>query len=269
MNYDARTPGEIGKVLDDVLSRKSSETLFEMIMFGVLAGMYIGFGAIAATSVLAHGAPGDAFVKWLAASVFCVGLVLVIIPGSELFTGNVLMSAALVSGDMSFGRVLRSWFFVYIGNFIGALLLALAMYASGLLGRGGDETPTGAMAASLAAARLQMPLLDAFFRGVLCNMLVCLAVLLTIAARSVEGKILGIYFPIMVFVLSGFEHSVANMYFLPAGLLADGRLLAGFWSMWPNLLAVTFGNIIGGILVILLHPRRLRLLAARLRRGAT
>jgi formate/nitrite transporter FocA (FNT family) len=123
----------------------------------------------------------------------------------------------------------------------------------------------GAAAARIATAKIQLPFVQALLRGVLCNMLVCLAIIIAISSRTTFGKILGIYFPIMVFVLCGYEHSIANMYFLPAGLLAEGRLLGSFLSMFHNLIPVTIGNIIGGTLVILLHPARARQLARMFR----
>lgn len=267
MSNDARSPLEISKVLDAVVEKKSRESVGEMIFLGMLAGIYIGFGAVAATTVSAFGGMPVGLAKLLAASVFCVGLILVVIPGSELFTGNILMATGLVGGKVGFGRVVRNWFFVYLGNFVGSILLALAMSGSGLLGSPEEVTAVGANAAKIADAKIALAFAPALLRGVLCNMLVCLAVILAIAARSVEGKILGIYFPIMVFVLAGFEHSIANMYFLPAGLLAKGEFMTRFFEMFRNLIPVTLGNIIGGLVVILLHPARTRRLSGAFRRG--
>ena len=251
------TPLEVSQALDTVIEQKTRRTTAELILFGMLAGMYIGFGAIAATTVLAYGeTPATAVTRLLAGSVFCVGLILVILPGSELFTGNVLMATGLVNRQVPWWQVLRNWTLVYLGNFVGAVLLALAMYGTGLLGTGTSPSEMGQTAAQIASTKINMGFGAALLRGVLCNILVCLAVILAMTARTVTGKILGIYFPIMVFVLSGFEHSIANMYFLPAGLLASGTFLSGFWSMWWNLIPVTLGNVAGGLVVILLHPAR-------------
>jgi formate transporter len=255
MTVDDRSGQEISKALDAAILKKSNESVQDMILLGILAGAYIGFGAIAATTVLAHA--GDmpiAIKKLLAGSVFCVGLILVVIPGSELFTGNILMTAAITDRKISLSRVAKSWFFVYLGNFMGAILLAWAMLGTGLL----DDLQLGATSAQITKAKIAIPFGAALLRGILCNILVCLAVILTISARTVQGKIMGIYFPIMVFVFCGFEHSIANMYFLPAGLFAKGTFFSEFFSMFKNLIPVTIGNMIGGFLVILLHPARLR-----------
>jgi formate/nitrite transporter len=249
---------ETSRLLDGIIERKSRESVPGMVLLGMLAGVYIGFGAIAATTVSAFGGLPVGITRLLAGSVFCVGLVLVIIPGSELFTGNILMAAGLVSGKVGLARVLRNWLFVYSGNFAGAVLLALVMAGTGLLD---GDSAVGRNAAAIATAKIALPFGQALLRGVLCNMLVCLAVIITIAARTASGKILGIYFPITVFVMCGFEHSIANMYFLPAGLLARGAFASEFWTMFRNLIPVTIGNIVGGLLVIVLHPARARKLA--------
>jgi len=256
MSSETRTPLEISRALDAIVARKSAESIPGMILLGMLAGIYIGFGAVAATTLGAYSGLPEGVSKLLSASVFCVGLILVIIPGSELFTGNILMATGLVSGKVRFARVTRNWIFVYFGNFCGALLLVAAVYFSGLMHEEASASATGENAIRIARAKIALPFTHAFIRGILCNMLVCLAVILAIAARSVSGKILGIYFPVMTFVLCGFEHSIANMYFLPAGLLAEGSFAADFFAMFRNLIPVTLGNIVGGLLVILLHPAR-------------
>ena len=259
MTNAVRSGPETAEELVAVAERKGRMGIRPMLFLAMLAGIYIGFGAIAATTVLANadGLP-QAIARWLAASVFCIGLVLVVLPGSELFTGNVLMVAGLPARRVPLGRLLRSWGFVYVGNFIGSVLLALALYESGLMGTPKDQTALGQRAAAIADMRIAIPLVEAFVRGILCNMLVCLAVIIALSARDASGKILGIYFPIMVFVLCGFEHSIANMYFLSAGLLAKGTFLSReFWTIFHNLIPVTLGNIVGGLIVILLHPAQL------------
>ncbi len=252
MSEGDRSPEEIAQKLDAVIQRKSDASSGSQFLSGILAGIYIGFGALAATTVGAFGGLPTGLAKFLAASIFCVGLVLVVIPGSELFTGNILMSAGLVTRVSSLRKVLRNWIFVYLGNFTGAILLALAVFGSGLLG-----SAVGENAAGIATAKLQIPFGQALLRGVLCNMLVCLAVIMAVGSKTNFGKILCIYFPITAFVLSGFEHSVANMYFLPAGLLVQGEFISRFGSIFSNLIPVTIGNVIGGLLIILLHPARI------------
>ncbi|MFH1503985.1 MAG: formate/nitrite transporter family protein, partial [Candidatus Omnitrophota bacterium] len=176
-------------------------------------------------------------------------------PGSELFTGNILMSIGVRERKYSLAKVLRNWLIVYLGNLVGAIIIAKLVASSGLLVNSGNLTSTGEVAVNIAQAKMQLGFGEAFSRGILCNMLVCLAVIMSIASRTVTGKIFGIYFPIMTFASSGYEHSVANMYFLPAGLMAKGEFLSGFLGMFNNLIPVTLGNIIGGLLIVLLHPK--------------
>ncbi|MBM3251866.1 MAG: formate/nitrite transporter family protein [Candidatus Omnitrophica bacterium] len=249
------TPPEISKALSDIGEKKVTASVFELFIFGILAGIYIAFGANVATAILSGGTLDAGLAKFLAGSVFCVGLILVLIPGSELFTGNILMTIGFIYRKYSFVKVLRNWFVVYFGNLAGALIVAWLVYNSGLLVQQGNLTATGATAVKIADAKMLLSFSENLSRGILCNMLVCLAVIMCIAARTVMGKILGIYFPIMAFVASGYEHSVANMYFLPAGLLAKGEFLSGFLPMFNNLIPVTIGNIIGGLLIVLLHPK--------------
>lgn len=261
MSADDRSPAEIAQKLDEVIQRKSQATIPAQFFFGILAGIYIGFGALAATTVGAFEGLPIGLAKFLSASIFCVGLILVVIPGSELFTGNILMSAGLVTRVASPGKVLRNWVFVYAGNFVGSIILALMVHGSGLMGSVAEPTAVGQAASGIAQAKLAIPFFPAVLRGVLCNMLVCLAVIMAVGSRTNFGKILCIYFPITAFVLSGFEHSVANMYFLPVGLLARGEFLTRFPAMFGNLIPVTIGNVIGGLLIILLHPARASKLA--------
>lgn len=249
------TPLEMSRTISDIGEKKAAESIFELFIFGILAGIYIAFGAAVATAVLSGGTLDAGLAKILSGSVFSVGLILVLILGSELFTGNILMTIGLIYQKYSFSRVLRNWLIVYFGNFLGSLMIAWLIFKSGLLVHVGSLTPIGTVAVRIAQDKLQLGFSEALCRGILCNMLVCLAVIMSIASRTLGGKILGIYFPIMTFVASGYEHSVANMYFLPAGLLAKGEFSRGFLNMFSNLIPVTIGNIIGGLLIVLLHPK--------------
>jgi formate/nitrite transporter len=249
------SPAEISRAISDLGEKKATETVFELFIFGILAGMYIAFGAVVASVVLSGGTLDPGFAKFLAGSVFSVGLMLVLIPGSELFTGNILMAIGFIYRKYSFARVLRNWLIVYFGNLAGAIIIAWLVLQSGLLHQGSSLSALGKAAVSIADSKMALTFSECFARGILCNMLVCLAVIMCIASRTVEGKILGIYFPIMTFVACGYEHSVANMYFLPAGLLASGKFFSGFTGMFTNLIPVTLGNILGGLLVVLLHPK--------------
>jgi len=199
---------------------------------------------------------GLGFARFLAGAVFSLGLMLVIIAGAELFTGNNLMISSAISGQIGFGTMLGRWGVVYAANFAGSVLVALLWVFSGLWKLG--EGALGAAALRAAYTKVNLSFLEALLRGIGCNWLVCLAVWMALASRQIIGKIFAIFFPIMGFVALGFEHSVANMYFIPAGLflrdLFGLAAPAGFapaslnWVgfLWKNLLPVTIGNIIGG-----------------------
>ena len=165
------------------------------------------------------------------------------------------MTIGFIYRRYSLMKVLRNWLVVYFGNFLGAVIIASLVYASGLLARDGSVTSIGEAAAAIADGKLELGFIEAMCRGILCNMLVCLAVIMSISSKTIMGKIFGIYFPIMAFVASGYEHSVANMFFLPAGLMARGEFISGFPTIFRNLIPVTIGNIIGGLLIVLLHPK--------------
>ena len=249
------SPFEVSKAISNIGEKKANETIFELLVFGILAGMYIAFGANAAVSVLSGGTLDAGVARFLAGSVFSVGLMLVLILGSELFTGNILMTIGVIYQRYSYLKVLRNWLVVYLGNFLGALIVAWLVSSSGLLSHNGELTSIGATAVNIAENKLGLSFAEALSRGILCNILVCVAVIMCMASRTITGKVFGIYFPIMTFVVSGYEHSVANMYFLPAALMAKGNFLSGFPAMFNNLIPVTIGNIIGGLLIILLHPK--------------
>lgn len=248
-------PPEISTALSDIGEKKASATVFELFVYGILAGIYIAFGSNVATSVLSGGKLDPGLARFLAGSVFSVGLMLVLIPGSELFTGNILMTVGFIYRKYHFIKVLRNWLVVYFGNLAGALIIVWLVFKSGLLTQLGFMTPIGAVAVRIAEAKLDLSFTEALVRGILCNMLVCLAVIMCIASKTVTGKIFGIYFPIMAFVASGYEHSVANMYFLPIGLMVKGQFMSHFFTIFNNLIPVTIGNIIGGLLLVLLHPK--------------
>jgi formate/nitrite transporter len=257
-------PADLSRKMAAIGLAKARLPMVNMFVLGILAGAYIGFGAHCATVVSTGNALPYGLAKVLAGGVFSVGLMLVVIAGAELFTGNNLMTVALCDGRISFLHMLRNWLVVYLGNLVGAVLLAfIVARSSGLL-----AGPVGGTALNIAFSKIDpQPLADLshnyafFFRAIGCNWLVCLAVMLATAAEDISGKIWAIFFPIMTFVAVGFEHCVANMYFIPAGIFAksfDSALqasglppeqLAGVnWtSMWTgNLISVTLGNIVGG-----------------------
>ncbi len=257
-------PAGVAQAVIGVGKSKTSLSVGQMIILGILAGAFIGFGSELATMVSFDMEQffGVGFTKFIFGSVFSVGLILVVIAGAELFTGNNLIMVSVLTGDVKLSKMLNNWFWVYLANFIGSLLLVWIMYATRLWETG--NWGVGAKALALANGKVNLSWGVAFARGIGCNWLVCLAVWLALASKDVVGKILGIYFPIMAFVVSGFEHSVANMYFVPMGLLlknnAEVVAAAGLtdklanltWGGFivNNLIPVTLGNIIGGALLV-------------------
>ena len=188
-----------------------------------------------------------------------------IIAGAELFTGNVIMVVGAITRHYSFRKLLRNWIFVYLGNLIGALLYTWLIYRTGLFGNptsmiGGVEEigSLGQLAASVAAKKMALPFGQALIRGIFCNMLVILAVIMSAMAKDIVSKMLCCVVPIMTFVAVGFEHCVANMFLIPIGLLVEGAGPASYAAMWGNIIPVTIGNIIGGILILFIHPNRIR-----------
>lgn len=238
-HFDAHKPKEIAALIETAGVAKAAIPALQMLVLAILAGVFIGFGAAAYSMTMAGVDTGFGPARVLGGLVFSLGLILVIVGGAELFTGNALMVMAVVDGKLPAARLFRSWGIVYVGNLIGAVALAIGFGLSGLL-----DGPMGAVAVAVAEGKAGLSPVEAFVRGVLCNALVCLAVWLTFAARTVAGKVLAILWPITGFVLLGLEHSIANMYFFPQGWLAGGGvpIVAAF----GNLLWVTLGNILGG-----------------------
>ena len=236
---DPYKPSEIAALVEAAGVVKARLPFAQLLVLAVLAGVFIGLGAAAYTMVMAGTDTSFGPVRFLGGIVFSLGLILVVVAGAELFTGNALMVMAAVDRLISPGELARSWIIVYVGNFVGAAGLALAMSVAGIL-----NGPFADKAVAFAEAKIALDPTEAFMRGVLCNMLVCLAVWLSLAARTVTGKVLAIIWPIASFVMLGLEHSIANMYLIPQGMLAGANGgLPGFAS---NLLFVTLGNILGG-----------------------
>ena len=236
---DPYKPSEIADLVEISGVAKARLPLVQMLTLAVLAGAFIAFGAVAYTVVMTGVDASFGPARFLGGIVFSLGLILVIIGGAELFTGNALMVMAAVDQRITSSELLKSWTIVYIGNFIGATGLALAVSLSGIM-----EGATAQTAVNIASAKVSLGWFEALMRGVLCNGLVCLAVWLSLAARTVVGKILAIIWPIASFVMLGLEHSIANMYLIPQGMFAGAAIDAGAFAY--NLLFVTIGNIIGG-----------------------
>ena len=213
---EAYTPAEIAKRVDNAVYKKSQMAFFQLVMLAILAGSFIAFGALTYTLVVTDSTLGLGPTRLLGGIGFSVGLILVIIGGAELFTGNALMVMAVMDHKITVALLLRNWVIVYIGNFIGALIIAIFVIHSGVI----DNQPVSQTVLSIAQGKLSLSASEAFFRGILCNILVCLAVWMSFAARRVSGKVMVIIFPVAVFVCIGFEHSIANMYVIPVAMIA-------------------------------------------------
>lgn len=257
--FDAYSPKEIAERVEHAGVAKARLPLLSMAMLGVLAGSFIGLGALYFTLVTSDPSLGFAASRVLGGIAFSLGLILVVVAGAELFTGNNLLVIAWADKKISSRELLKNWVVVYLSNAVGAAgLVALVV-----LSRHPDMN-SGAVAlhaVKIAAAKTALPFWEAFFKGVLCNVLVCLAVWLAMAGRSVTDKIMAIIFPISAFVAAGFEHSVANMYFIPLGILLSDSVPSGAaasiahlnWQGFAqNMLPVTLGNIVGGGLMVAL-----------------
>lgn len=255
------TPSQICTNYIDASVNKAKLSISKLVVLGFVAGVFIAIGAIA-SSTAAHALQDAGMLRLVSGLIFPVGLIMVVILGTELFTGNALMITAAVQKKITWGALLRNWIIVFFANFAGALVAAAAMAYFGQLDIGG-----GALAvytAKVAAAKASMSWDNAFILGIFCNLLVCSAVYLGNSAKETSGKILGLYFPVMAFVLAGFEHCVANMYYVPAGIFANmNPAYAGMIAdagintavldfgtfITANLIPVTLGNIVGGVLI--------------------
>ena len=259
LGLEAYSPREITEKVNLLGVTKARLPFLQTAMLGVLAGGFIGLGALFFTLVASDATLGFAATRVLGGLMFSLGLILVSVGGAELFTGNNLMVMALADRKITIAELLRNWIIVYAANAFGAIGLAVVVCLANHGAMNGGAV--GAAYVKIAAAKTALPFGEAFFKGVLCNLLVCLAVWLAMAGHTVVDKILAIVFPISAFVAAGFEHSVANMYFIPLGLLlADtGVLPAGVslaslsWSGFAsNLIPVTLGNIVGGSVMVAL-----------------
>ena len=253
---DAYAPAQIAMRVREVGETKASMPVLTMFALAVLAGAFIALGAVFFTVTVTTEATGQpaafGFTRLAGGITFSLGLILIVVGGAELFTGNNLIAMAWASGRVTTGQVMRNWGWVYLGNLVGALGTAALVWLAGVQTLG--DGAVGETMVRIARAKISLDPVSAVARGILCNVLVCLAVWLCMGARSVTDKILAIVFPITAFVACGFEHSVANMYFLPIGVvLAAGTSaplsVAGALS---NLALVTVGNVIGGTLLVAL-----------------
>jgi len=231
--------------------------MLSVLMLGILAGLFIGLGALYFVLIKSDPTLGFASSQVLGGLAFSLGLILVIVAGAELFTGNNLLAMAWAEGKLSTFELLKNWLVVCLANFIGAAGLALLVFLSGH-----NEMNNGAIAEQyikIAIIKTSLSFWSAFFKGLLCNVLVCMAVWMAFAGRSVVDKVVVIIFPISAFVAAGFEHCIANMYFIPLAMLEQSfgsSNLAGTTITWSdfinNLLPVIMGNLVGGSLFVAL-----------------
>ena len=264
---DCITPGNVAHELaESVMPTKANFRKSKTFVLAIAAGALIAFGAQVSLTVMT----GTEQLSWglaklVGAMTFATGLMMVVLTGAELFTGNVMMSFAVIEKKTSLMKLLRNWSIVYLGNFVGSLILAALIYFSGCSHN--SHEALGVMGLTTAYSKASLPLVEAFTRGILCNWLVCLAIWMASSSRHVIGKIFAIFFPIMTFVASGYEHSIANMYFLTNGLflkhtpavvaasgLTADQLSHFTWQtcLFNNLIPVTLGNIVGAMVFVVL-----------------
>lgn len=267
IGLDALLPAQMADKAVQVGVKKAQADALSLFVLGILAGAFIALGAVFATTVSA-GAAGElpfGIIKLVTGLAFTLGLILVIVGGAELFTGNNLITMAYASGKVSLSQLLRNWGIVYAGNFVGSVATAVIVFLGKQYMQGGGAV--GLNALNIGEAKTNLDFVQAVALGIMCNALVCMAVWLCFSARSATDKILAIIPPIAAFVAAGFEHSVANMYFIPVALLIKNEGDSSFFTMinkvpedfshltWgnffiDNLLPVTIGNIIGGAVMV-------------------
>ena len=255
-------PHEIAEAVVVGSKHQVERKLLPMFILGILAGTYIAFGAqlstVVNTGIAEH--IGFGLSRFITGSVFTVGLILVAVGGAELFTGNSVFIMGLLTGEISLKQIFRNWGVVYIANLLGSLLIVFIVGQTGLL-----DGVVGVTAIKIASVKVNLTFSQAFYRAILCNWLVCLAVWLTFGARDIASKILAAYVPIMAFVASSFEHCVANMYFIPIGIylkdnpavvlaaeIAPDKLanLTAYSFVVNNLVPITLGNVVGGVVFV-------------------
>jgi formate transporter len=266
-SLEALLPAEMAVRAEQIGVKKANQDATNMFVLAILAGAFVALGAIFSTTVTAGASAVLPYgiVRLLGGLVFTLGLILVVVGGAELFTGNNMIIMAWASRKVSLGGLLRNWLIVYAGNFVGSVVTAMVVFESGQYVFGAGAV--GAAALTTANAKVNLDFMQAVTLGILCNALVCLAVWLTYSARTTTDRILAMLPPITAFAAAGFEHSVANMYFIPIGLLIRQFAPPAFWAsigksaadfpnltVWQflagNLLPVTIGNIIGGTFLV-------------------
>lgn len=268
MRVEPLPPAKIGAYTRDLGITKSRFKPVNSFILAILAGAFIAFAAegssMAAFNLLAD-PKTFGLGRFVAGLVFPTGLMLVVVAGGELFTGNVLLSFAVFERRIQLNTMLKNWIIVYLGNFVGAMGIAYMIAQSGQLNGGANLL--GGVTIKIAYAKVSLPFMSAFYLGIMCNWLVCLAVWISYGAQSTMGKLMGVFFPIWLFITSGFEHSIANIYYIPAGIMAktneawaaaSGLTAEALAELnyttfaLNNLVPVTLGNIVGGMIFVAL-----------------
>mgnify|MGYP001363874325 CR=1 FL=1 len=253
------SPAEFVESYAVVGEKKSKAPIWRLFLLGILAGLFIGLGGVTANTA-AHSMTNVGMARMVSGLLFPAGLIMVILTGAELFTGNCLIPISVFEGRATFGGMAKNWVAVYIGNFVGSVLLAAGTAYFGQMNYSAGGLATFTI--KVAAAKCALPFVNALALGIFCNILVCAAVMMAVSGKALIGKAIGAYVPVAVFVICGFEHCIANMFFVPAGLFAmtvpkyaalaaeaglDTTLLTWGNFLLKNLLPVTLGNIIGGV----------------------
>ena len=258
-DYSPRlSPQEVSKTITSAGVAKAATSWWQLFVLGILGGIYIAIGGH--TYLIAR-EQGMGMI--VAGAVFSVGLVLVVVAGAELFTGNVLMIVGCLHQRFGLVHVAKNWTVVWLGNLVGGLACAYLIFQTNLLGTPDNLNALGRLAAGISDTKMALPFGVVFLRGVFCNMLVVLAVILALFCKDVISKIFAIVLPITAFVAAGFEHCVANMYLIPLGMLAKGIPVHEHWTAIHNIFPATLGNIVGGMFIILAHPERMKKLWGR------
>ena len=257
----SRKPGEIAENICNIFGNKLKTPIGKVFLLAILAGAYIGFGGYLFVLVSSDAAAyvGRGLAAFIGGVVFSLGLILIVLGGGELFTGNGLLTVACLSGKARIAEILKNWVVVYLGNLIGSLVLVGFIYAGGSYLA--NDGAVAVRALQIASAKVNLSFMDALIRGILCNWLVCMAIWISNSSEDTTGKILAIIFPISAFVALSFEHSVANMFLIPLGIVVSGNasIVAkagvnvsnlGLSGLVGNLIPVTIGNLIGGALFV-------------------
>ena len=266
MSNNYLTPSEIVDYTEETGIKKAGMPVLRTLLLAFLAGVFIALASVG-SNIISHDIENIGIAKYLAGLIFPTGLILVVIAGAELFTGNNLISIAALSGKVKWSKYFWNLIMVWLGNLVGSVFIALLIYLSGQLNY--TDGLLGAYTIKVAALKTSLSFTEAFASGILCNLLVCLAVWMSYSTKDIAGKALVIFFPIWLFIASGYEHSVANMYYLTAGLLAKnnpdlvlktGELMSFsaenlnnltiLNAFMDNLVPVTIGNLVGGALFI-------------------